>query len=172
MSEEQETSTEKFKCPVPGCTFESDSKKGLAGHMRLAHQSPTKADGLREAVDGIVRPIEEAWEERLDRLESKLEALQKKPVVQEGHKTMQEIDACERCREAFGVDGYRAQVVKEAWMERMGLSAECEQCGYPVEAPGRDGFSEETAEKTCPICGFAKAKRRDVPRWAAEHAEA
>ncbi len=63
MSESIEEGKQEFVCDVGG--FKTESRKGLAGHRRLAHQKPTSSDGYKQYVDDILAKLEEAWEARV-----------------------------------------------------------------------------------------------------------
>jgi hypothetical protein len=78
MSEEDEGTKQIFKCDEPGCSFETESPKGLAGHKRLAHRRPTITDGLRGYADKTMEvaldKLDHAWDEQFKRLKAATQA--------------------------------------------------------------------------------------------------
>jgi predicted RNase H-like nuclease (RuvC/YqgF family) len=53
----------KLKCEI--CGFETESKKGLAGHMRLAHAKPVLGDGVREYVQEAIKQAIQMYDSNL-----------------------------------------------------------------------------------------------------------
>jgi DNA repair exonuclease SbcCD ATPase subunit len=70
MSEEQK---QEYVCEI--CDFKTKSKKGLAGHMRLAHQKPTKLEGVSKFAEESIKKAQESMIKLLDeRIQKHLEA--------------------------------------------------------------------------------------------------
>jgi hypothetical protein len=88
-----------FVCP--DCGFKAVNGKGLSGHMRLAHQHPTKQDGFKEYVDEVLEKLEGAWE---DQFRVRLEAEAKRNEGQLALNTST-IELCKAFNEDFKIVG-------------------------------------------------------------------
>jgi hypothetical protein len=64
--EEKDEEKPEYVCEI--CGFKTESKKGLAGHMRLAHEKPVKADSFKEYVDESVKKALESMRESMIKL--------------------------------------------------------------------------------------------------------
>jgi rubrerythrin len=158
MSEEV---IEAYTCPICGKQFES--AKGLAGHLRLAHEKPTKQNGVQQVADGVADRViekqrdvlEQHDEALLKRISALEEAVKARDTPVREHKTIEEIASCPDCAKRWKVDEYTNKVILKAlrkeWLDRMNSELECEACGFPV-------FKEE---KACPICGSTKGRGRE-----------
>jgi hypothetical protein len=80
----------------------------------------------------------------------------------ESHHSLESIDDCPNCRKAFKADEFKANILKKTWEERKNLHAKCKDCGFPVRAAGRDGYTKETQEESCPNCHSHEAQDRYV----------
>jgi Zn finger protein HypA/HybF involved in hydrogenase expression len=70
----------------------------------------------------------------------------------ESHHSMESIADCPTCRKNYKVDEFLNKTIKKDWETRKNLSAKCTNCGYPMKVHGRDGYTEETEDRECPLC--------------------
>jgi rubrerythrin len=157
MSEELNLEkSEKFVCPTCGQEFES--RKGLAGHERLAHQKPTKQNGYKDYVDGVLEKQNDILSDKIKALEEALESMKTKlddtKESIKSHKTVEQIAECPTCSKAMKVDDFCSKFLRKTWKDRMNLDTECYACGFPVAMD----------EPACPICGGTKPKGREDGR--------
>jgi rubredoxin len=148
MSEQEES----LLCPV--CGFKADSKKGLAGHMRLSHQYPTKQEGFKDYVDGVIEKQDEAWERRLKALEDAVKSSKEATIKpdQETKDTLKHIKECPACcaevKKAVLELCYN-EILMTMLKDLNKAPVKCKECGFIMtEALGRD-------LEACPNCGAA-----------------
>lgn len=104
--------------------------------------------------------VRRAVQEALIAERSQVSGTSQRPQEREDHHSLEAIDDCPDCHAAFKVDQFKAKTIRKAWDERKNLSMKCKSCGFPVKAKNRDGFTEATEDKDCPLCHSKEAEDR------------